>query len=32
MMKKLNKQQVEELNHLAFLPDEVIDTSDIPVR
>jgi hypothetical protein len=30
MMKKLNKQQVEELNHLALLPDEVIDTSDIP--
>lgn len=29
-MKKLTKQQVEELNHLAQLPDEAIDTSDIP--
>jgi uncharacterized protein (DUF4415 family) len=29
-MKKLTKQQVEELNHLMLLPDEAIDTSDIP--
>lgn len=29
-MKKLTKQQVEELDHLMLLPDEAIDTSDIP--
>jgi hypothetical protein len=29
-MKKLTKQQVEELNQLELLPDESIDTSDIP--
>ncbi|MEQ1738456.1 MAG: DUF4332 domain-containing protein [Methyloglobulus sp.] len=29
-MKKPTKQQVEELNHLALLPDEAIDTGDIP--
>ena len=29
-MKKLTKQQVEELNHLAQLSDEAIDNSDIP--
>lgn len=29
-MKILTKQQLEELNHLAMLPDETIDTSDIP--
>ncbi len=28
-MKKLTKQQIEELNYLALLPDEAIDTSDI---
>jgi hypothetical protein len=30
MMKKPTKQQVEELNHLAHMQDEAIDTSDIP--
>lgn len=30
MMKKLTKQQVEELNQLALLPDEAIDKGDIP--
>jgi hypothetical protein len=30
MMKKPTKQQVEELNHMALLPDEAIDTSYIP--
>jgi uncharacterized protein (DUF4415 family) len=29
-MKKPTKQQVEESNHLVILPDEAIDTSDIP--
>ena len=29
-MKKLTKQQIEELNLLANLPDDEIDTSDIP--
>jgi uncharacterized DUF497 family protein len=29
-MKKLTKQQADELKHLAFLPDDTIDTSDIP--
>jgi hypothetical protein len=32
MMKKPTKQQVEELNHLVLLPDEAIDTSDIPEK
>ncbi|MDA1342682.1 MAG: hypothetical protein O2966_02140 [Proteobacteria bacterium] len=31
-MKKLTKQQAEELNHLVLLPDEAIDTSDIPEK
>jgi uncharacterized protein (DUF4415 family) len=30
IMKKLSKQQIEELNLLANLPDDEIDTSDIP--
>jgi putative addiction module component (TIGR02574 family) len=29
-MKKLTKEQTEELNQLALLSDEAIDTSDIP--
>jgi uncharacterized protein (DUF4415 family) len=29
-MKKPTKKQMEELNNLALLPDESIDTSDIP--
>jgi uncharacterized protein (DUF4415 family) len=29
-MNTLTKQQLEELNQLAMLPDEAIDTSDIP--
>ena len=29
-MNKLTNQQIEELNQLAMLPDEAIDTSDIP--
>jgi uncharacterized protein (DUF4415 family) len=29
-MNTLTKQQIEELNQLALLPDEAIDTSDIP--
>lgn len=29
-MNTLTKQQTEELNQLAMLPDEAIDTSDIP--
>jgi uncharacterized protein (DUF4415 family) len=29
-MKKLTKVQAEELNQLALLSDEAIDTSDIP--
>ncbi len=30
VMNTLTKQQTEELNQLALLPDEMIDTSDIP--
>ena len=29
-MNKLTKKQTAELNHLASMPDESIDTSDIP--
>lgn len=29
-MKKLTKEQTKELNQLALLSDEAIDTSDIP--
>ena len=29
-MNKLTNKQIEELNQLAMLPDEAIDTSDIP--
>jgi len=29
-MNKLTKKQTAELNHLASMPDEAIDTSDIP--